>query len=53
MGAELHSISKRSEYSEVCRPIAMASPKGLLRGYGDSNEEAFFASESVDHIKAN
>ena len=29
----------------------MAVPRGLLRGYGDRSEEAYFASESVDCIK--
>lgn len=45
------SISERSEYSEACRSIGMAVPRGLLRGYGDRREEASFASKSVDHIK--
>ena len=41
----------RSEYSEACRSIGMAVPRGLLRGYGDRREEASFASKPVDHIK--
>lgn len=45
------SISERSEYSEACRSIGMAVPRGLLRGYGDRREEASFASKSVDNIK--
>ena len=45
------SIFERSEYSEACRSIGMAVPRGLLRGYGDRREEASFASESVDYIK--
>ena len=45
------SIFERSEYSEACRSIGMAVPRGLLRGYGDRREEAYFASKPVDHTK--
>ena len=45
------SIFERSEYSEACRSIGMAVPRGLPRGYGDRREEASFASKPVDHIK--
>lgn len=45
------SIFERSEYSEACRSIGMAVPRGLIRGYGDRMEEASFVSESVDSIK--
>ena len=50
-GGNGDSISERSEYGEVCRPVGMAVSRGLLRGYGDRVGISIFSLLSLSTTK--